>query len=102
LCPKGEDTSYRVRLAIKDPSDPQKEVLQEESAFSVKPSASWPSTNPDHIFVAVIRGEVKNRISWLQFHVYCGKSKEPFYVTPRLTAKDLVMQDERNYYYFVK
>jgi hypothetical protein len=93
----------RVISAVRHPSDPEKDAYQEENTFIVDPSAGWPSTNLDRIKVTDIAGSLESgRIRWVQFHVYCGQSKEPFLVTRKLTARDFVKQDRRNFYYFVK
>ena len=55
----------------------------------------------DHIFIRTIGGYIEQKILWMQFKVYCADSKEPFYVTPQLTAKDFVKEGDRDYYYYV-
>ncbi|HAK61211.1 MAG TPA: hypothetical protein DCO77_12665 [Nitrospiraceae bacterium] len=68
--------------------------------FATSRTSSALATKPDHPLIKYIPG-MEQDFLWVQFSLYCGISKKPVLVTPKITTKDFVKKDERNYYYFV-
>lgn len=95
LCPDREDTRFMYVMM-------NKSGTKEEHMVSVDPQEGPFSTRPSSVEVGIIAGSIEVTMSWMQFIVYCGDSQEPFYVSPRLTAKDFVKQGDRDYYYSVE
>ncbi|HAK61210.1 MAG TPA: hypothetical protein DCO77_12660 [Nitrospiraceae bacterium] len=94
LCPNQEDTKFRFVMMNKNGA-------KEDHMFSVNPREGPFSTNPSSVEVGIIAGDIEVTMIWMQFTVYCGGSKEPFYVSPKLTEKDFVKEGDRDYYYYV-
>lgn len=103
LCEGGEKTTYDVLFVVTHP-DNRAEVLYEEKVrFTVKPQGGALSTSPDRVSAGILSGSMDiGRVPWIQFHVYCGDSNDPFLVTPRITRKDLKKVGKAAYLYIVE
>ena len=102
LCEGGSETTYEALIAVTHP-DNRKEVLYEERVrITVDPQGGALSTSPDRVSVGILAGSIEaGRVPWVQFYVYCGDSKDPFLVTPRITQKDLRKVGKAAYLYVV-
>ena len=103
LCEDGRGTRYEVLFAVTHP-DNRKELLYEERArLTVEPQGGALSASPDRVSAGILAGSIESgRVSWIQFYVYCGDSKDPFLVTPRITQKDLRKVGKAAYLYIVE
>ena len=103
LCEDGRKTTYEALFAVTHP-DNRKELLYEERVrLDVEPQGGALSTSPDRVSVGILAGSIEGgRVPWVQFYVYCGDSKDPFVVTPRITQKDLRKVDEASYLYVIE
>jgi len=94
LCPNEEDTKFRyVKM--------NKSGAKEDHMVTVDPREGPFSTQPSSVEVGIIAGSIEVTMLWMQFTVYCGDSKEPFYVSPQLTEKDFMKEGKRDYYYYI-
>ena len=103
LCEDGRNTTYEALFPVTHP-DNRKEILYEERVrLTVEPEGGALSTSPDRVSVGILEGSIEfGRVPWVQFFVYCGDSKEPFLVTPRITRKDVRKVGEAAYVYVVE
>ena len=90
LCEGDKDTSYEVAFAVTHPDNRKEVIYEERERLTVEANGGALSTNPDRVSADVLAGSIESgRVSWIQFHVYCGDSKNAILVTPKITAKDL-------------
>ena len=103
LCEGGKETRYEALFAVTHP-DNRKELLYEERVrLTVDPQGGALSTSPDRVSAGILEGSIESgRVPWVQFYVYCGDSKEPFLVTPKITQKDLRKVGKATYLYVVE
>ena len=103
LCEDGRKTTYEALYAVTHP-DNRKELLYEERIrLDVVPQGGALSTSPDRVSIGVLAGSIEGgRVPWVKFYVYCGDSKNPFLVTPRITRKDLRKVGKATYLYVIE
>ena len=103
LCEDGRETTYEVLFAVTHP-DNRKELLYEERVrLTVETQGGSLSTSPDRVSAGMLAGSIESgRVPWVQFYGYCGDSKDPFLVTPKITQKDLRKVGKAAYLYVVE
>ena len=103
LCEDGRETTYEVLFAVTHP-DNRKELLYEERVrLTVEPQGGSLATSPDRVSAGILASSIESgRVPWVQFYVYCGDSKDPLLVTPRITQKDLRKVGKAAYLYVVE
>jgi hypothetical protein len=103
LCENGAKTEYEVLFAVTNPDNRQEILYEERHRATVNPRGGALSTNPDRVSAGILAGSFESgRVPWIQFYVYCGDSKDPFLVTPRITRKDLKKVGKAAYLYVVE
>jgi hypothetical protein len=90
LCEDGRKTTYEALFAVTHPDNRDELLYEDRARFTAEPQGGALSTSPDRVSVGILAGSIETgRVPGVQFYVYCGDSRDPFLVTPRITQKDL-------------
>jgi hypothetical protein len=103
LCEGGKKTTYEVLFVVTHPDNRTEVLYEEKTRFTVEPQGGALSTSPDRVSADILSGSMDiGRVPWIQFYVYCGQSKDPFLVTPRIMRSDLRKIGNATYLYVVE
>lgn len=103
LCEDGRETVYEALFAVTHPDNRKEPLYEERVRLTVEPQGGALSTSPDRVSAGILAGSIESgRVPWIQIYVYCGDSRDPFLVTPRITQKDLRKVGNAAYLYVVE
>lgn len=88
VCPDNQEMTYTVHIQYRDGET-------YEEAFAV-------DGEPDHPTIGMLPGAIDRTVAWIRFEIYCGDSKKPVHVTPRIPLPEgLERTDDWNYTYYL-
>ena len=103
LCEDGRNTTYEALYPVTNPDNKKEFLYEQRIRLTAEPQGGALSTSPDRVSAGILYGSIESgRVPWIQFHVYCGDSEEPFLVTPRITQNDLRKVGKAAYLYVVE